>query len=150
MNTEPDTNHAMFRCSCLSASVALLLAIFVFLPTRSIRVIPYDPTIPNIELPLATERGDTGPDVGCPVVTLGKNNQWIVAGVGPVSVHTLRSTLAAERDAARNFGVTAWVNVRIGANRSAKHISDFFQIAEACELDGVRIVVWEPKNYTKS
>lgn len=139
----------MFRCASLSACGALLLAFLVFLPSRSALIIPFDPTYPYLELPVASERGDSGPDVGCPVVSLNKNGQWTIAGVGPVSEDRLHKELIAERNAAHAFGVTAWVNVRIGARESAIHVSRFFQIAEACELDGVRIAVWEPAKTKK-
>ena len=143
------TENAMFRCATFSACVALLLAFLAYLPTRSVLLIPYDSTFPYVDLPVASERGNTGPDVGCPVVTLGKNDQWIVAGVGAVSLETLRNTLIEERDAAHRFGASAWVNVRIGADKSARHVSQFFQIAEACGLDGVRVGTREPNNKKK-
>jgi hypothetical protein len=81
------------------------------------------------------------------VISLDQNDQWIIAGIGAVSEDALHRELIARRDRAQeHFGVALWVRVRIGAKKPATHIVRFFQIANACELGGVQVAVWEPKN----
>jgi hypothetical protein len=134
----------MIRSFGMSACGALMLIPLLYLPSRSLLVSLYDPTVPYLELPVASEgqSGCSGP--ACPVVSLDHDDRWTIAGIGPVSEEQLRTTLIERRDLVHQHGYFAKVVVRIGAQKPARHISRFFQIAEACELDGVRVAVWAP------